>query len=749
MPNYTPLGDAGLKTAPPMPPAAPQGGSDIVSQMKSYLQSTGYKAPPIAPTPGANDWYSQVQNERKTTSDASFGGFGKVAGAIGDTFNSRADEVGKIENSSDNLLSKGLQIAGQGFGAVNDVAGDVIKTAIKPEVLQSFGEHLAPLVQSAAQTKAGQGVINWWQGLKPETQRNLSATGEIASLLSNAVGAGAAEKGAVTVAKVAEDAIPAATDAIKTGAKEVTSDIAIPGKEAMQKAAAEGKVPFVEGMSEQAKTSAQRMSENMPLIGAGAAREAKPIDAYNSFAQQESKHLADIKEDPAISLVGQRIGDAFDQVVKQRQEVGKTMSSELEKTATKSVAVGDALEKFSKELADNGATLHRTEKGMDILPSQTSKFASADEKILKYYANELDKLGKNPTMAQVDALVSRVPKEVEGLKSSANITFKTNAERLINNNLSDMRSALEKSGTTAYADARKQYSELSDFINEGAKHLGKTTQSGDYAKDASIAKSAVQSVLNNGKKDWLIELENKTGYPALDQSTLALQAMQDAGDYKGESLLKLLSEDAVKGGTPHGAIVNALTGLAKKTVGKAIIGSKADQTRAFLRSLEKSGAKIPPIVPEAGAAGSSGKSSILDKAKETLQNIKREGNKGFIKIPGIDNVPDPAKLAKKLSPNDFRTIQEYLNTKSAGKTAFVSPHQDMALQAVMEKLGLEKFSAKTPLFPTEQAKTSYLQTLIDHHNAQNTKGSLIVAKPTKSSFIQNKKTGKMSGSSKR
>ena len=94
----------------------------------------------------------------------------------------------------------------------------------------------------------------------------------------------------------------------------------------------------------------------------------------------------------------------------------------------------------------------------------------------------------------------------------------------------------------------------------------------------------MQSILNNGKKDWLIKLEELTGYPALDRAVIALQAMKDAGDFRGLSLLQTLSA----GGAPTlggvtGQIVNLATDLGKR----AVLGTAEDQTRAFLSSLSK------------------------------------------------------------------------------------------------------------------------------------------------------------------
>lgn len=405
---------------------------------------------------------------------------------------------------------------------------------------------------------------------------------------SPTVGAIASKFGLESNAPRSLDAVaPTATTLAKQGAQVVAHPIST-AKDIIQPLAVKGKIPGVEGVGQQAMTSAQRLAEKSDMGGVGAAVVGRPIDEYNNFADQEAKHLADIKEDPAIATVGNKIGDAFKQVVQERQAAGQTMAEELKKSATRPVNGWPAAESFQKSLADSGANLSKTAgKGAEVIPTKTSKFSTSDIKILNSYANALDKLGKNPTLAQTDAFISRIPQEIEGLKASNNITFKTNAERIINGSLNDLRTQLGKAGTKEYNQARSTYSSLSKFIDEGKSHLGKITQSGDFAKDASLAKSAVQSVLNNGKKDWLIKLEKLTGYPALDQATLALQAMKDAGDFKGNSLLQLLTENTSKiPTTPHG-VAGKVLGYLGRTVSGPVLGSPADRTRQFLQSLEK------------------------------------------------------------------------------------------------------------------------------------------------------------------
>lgn len=319
-----------------------------------------------------------------------------------------------------------------------------------------------------------------------------------------------------------------------------------------------------------------------PQLESSAKRVENPVDTYNEFSTMAKKAVSDVKADPPLAKVGEDIGNAFQKVVKMRQGVGKTMGDELKSFGNKAVSVKNSIGDFQKQLIDNGSSYDSVSK--EIKPSETSKFSKSDNSILENYASELQGLGKNPTAAKVDAFISRIPKEIEGLKAEKGINFATNAERIIKGNLSSLRESLGEVATDKYNAARKQYSDLSQFMEEGGNYLGKKTQSGDFAKDASMAKSSVTSLLNNGKKDWMAKLEGLTGYKALDNSVMALQAMKDAGDARGTSLLQHLSESV-----PHTSsgfiqkLIDFGIGKAKKT----LVGSPEEQTRTFLQSLSQ------------------------------------------------------------------------------------------------------------------------------------------------------------------
>lgn len=432
-----------------------------------------------------------------------------------------------------------------------------------------------------------------WTGQTPEQQREALAPSNNAQKVG-AIGVQAA-LGLSPIAKEFAPEIRGAANTIKEKMTAPSDDVPpgpagpsgteTPKISSLKVAAAKGSIPGVEGVGKQALTSAQRLSDKAPMGGVGAAIIKQPVEIYDEFAAQEAKHLGDIKEDPAISLVGNRIGDAFRKVVQVRQAAGKQMANSLKKTASKIVNAKSPFGAFQKELLDNGASYDALTKELKLAPD--TKFATPDKVILDKYATELQALGNKPTMKALDAFVSRMPKEIEGLKSTNKIEFKTNAERIIKNNLDGLRSALTKTGTKTYARARSTYSDLSNFIDEGASHLGKITQSGDFTRDASMAKSSVQSVLNNGKKDWLMKLEDHTGYPAMDEATLALQAMKDAGDFKGNSLLELLTEGGTSVPTSPSGLAGRIIGYVGKKATDAALGSPTERTREFLRSLEK------------------------------------------------------------------------------------------------------------------------------------------------------------------
>lgn len=325
-----------------------------------------------------------------------------------------------------------------------------------------------------------------------------------------------------------------------------------------------------------------------PQVETAASRMDDPLDQYNKYAQQAQANKFDATEDKPLEQVGNDAGNAFKQVVKMRQTVGKMMENELENSGVGDVETNtsSAQNNLSAELERNNLSYNPKTQSMDVMGQ--SKMTSADADILGQYATELQKLGPNPTVRELDAFMSRVPKEMDIYKGQNNIVGTTNAERIVQNNLDSLRGqfdpvAIGNPNLQDYYDFRKAYSDLSTKINEASGYFGKMNADGSFARDASMVKNSITSLLGGGKRTVLQNLEELTGEPLIDKAVLAAQAMKDAGDASGTSLLQTLYDNPPTSSSGlAGKILN--WGIDK---GKQLfLGDAADQTRTVIQSLQ-------------------------------------------------------------------------------------------------------------------------------------------------------------------
>lgn len=435
-----------------------------------------------------------------------------------------------------------------------------------------------------------------------------------------------------------------------------------------------------------------------PRLEASAKRLEDPVKTYQDYSIQAENAVKDVKADPPIAKVGENIGSAYDKVAAMRRTVGQNMADELTKVKDTPVDITTPAEKFISE----------TDKG-------AGKMTSFDKELIDKYTGELKDLyaGQHPTASQVDDFLSRVPNELDVAKAAKNVTDTTNAERIIKGNLSQIRSSLTSQPRMAdYAAARNAYAKLSDFLDEGSKYLGSKTGGGDYARDVSIAKSSAESILSGGKKDWLVKLEGLTGYKALDDATLAIQAMKDAGDTRGMSLFKAIGESSL---SPTSLPFKMLQYGGKK-IAKGVIGTPSEQTASFLKSLGKGeggGPKTP--TQEEGSAPNrprlfSDTGSIRDTSSlpsRVLSQVKDSLSKTS-DFPSLVKRNIEPELRKYLNPSDESVIKELyqkapelatelshaLKNIGVDKIALDVKSVDSAIEKIARKASKRPYSAK-------------------------------------------------------
>lgn len=523
---------------------------------------------------------------RPSTGGATSPDDGGFLGSVKGAFDRRKENVDAAYASDQSMPSKIFQNLGQGAGLLGDVlfeGANALTGGKLKEGAEIVGEKVS---KNETARKLLDGYQGWSQQ-HPEAAGNLESVLNISSVLPVAPVVGV---GARVGKKVGDKVLDVAVDATKTGIETTQATLetfTAPVKKFADKLSRESL--SAQNVDPRAQTSAQRIMEQKPLVGPGAAKRPDVTQTYKDFYTQEEKFKTDIKEDTAAGLVGSRIGDEFRKVVQLRREAGKRMQEELKTVGNTPTKIGNAATDFQDSLASEG--LQVSDDGVKSAAAQ-SRYTAQDIQLFDKYMGELRTLSENPTIGDLDAFVSRMDSELDLYKAQNHIMGTTPGERLVKVHLHKLRQQFEPeingTGLEAYRDARAAYAELSDFMKEGLQYLGKETQSGDFAKDASLAKSAVQSLLNNGKKDWLVKLEALTGYPAMDESVLALQAMKDAGNPMGHSLLEIFTRGAEKGSLPisKNAWYERLLEWAGGKAKDKYLGTPNEQTLRFLETLK-------------------------------------------------------------------------------------------------------------------------------------------------------------------
>jgi hypothetical protein len=412
-----------------------------------------------------------------------------------------------------------------------------------------------------------------------------------------------------------------------------------------------------------------------------------PLQKYNKYAEQEQKYKTNVKEDMAVGKVGEEIGNQYEKVIQQRRDVGAQLDTELNKIAEIPTDVTKPFTNLENELKRNGLTYDAESNTIGL--SRTSKVTAQDAEILNEYVKSLNSLGANPSAAELDAFISRTSNEMDVYKAQKNITKVTNGERIVKNNLSELRKELSPEVNPAFAEyskAKETYSALSKFLDEGSQFLGSKTSAGDYAKDASLVKSSVQSIVNNGRKDWLLKLEDLTGYKALDEAVLALQAAADAGNYKGKSLLDVLnpkqSGNIQIPTSGRGFLMRGVEKIMDAGTSK-FVGSPADQTRRAI--LERMNMKTSIPAPISNTSNRIIKESVPQKEgviQKLINRYKSLPNKqgGFVRLPFSNKI---VKAIDDMTKQEIYELDKYL--EKSLKTGETSQGMEKTLDLIMEK----------------------------------------------------------------
>lgn len=521
-------------------------------------------------------------------------------------FTKREDNTGKAMNANQSGLSKTLQVLGQGFGLVGDVAGNAIGTtvsAITPdEVEKQVKDALGKGVNQILQTAPVKKGIEKYQGFKeahPEAAGNVEAVANILDTLALAAGAGEAKKGAETAAKSAfkagvEGIEKAGSMATKAGenagsfADKIANITKKIGSEAKEKFA-ESKIgekvaDVVSPMDNNVKKTIDPLAsvpkENIPNIPKEVIDKVKEatsgrMEFYLNKARRAVQNpslptpleFAGKKAEEALSKIGNKIAKYGQQKKVETEALKDSIIQGVPEIKTKLM---DSLGEIAGvDINDAGEFVAKA--GRSVAVSDPS-----DLKLIKTIKNKLDSLGESPTFKQVDDAVDYMQDLLYKKKANLAQPINSKIEGVVKKITGELNGKLKSSGTQLYRDSNQSISRLMEVRDNLNKALGY-----DANKGGSLMKR-VFSPTDGGTKKMFNEIKKITGIDLNEEATLAKFAMENFGDARQANLLEQL--ELIKGavGAKGSFLADAIKRVAERA-GKAAVGDQVERARRILR----------------------------------------------------------------------------------------------------------------------------------------------------------------------
>lgn len=515
-------------------------------------------------------------NDQKAPEQKGF--FGRVGDALGervDQFSQGIDKFGDYNQAVrdgasskeqfKNLASGTAKIASSIAGGIGDVVGESINQADQTITGGQVTQAIGGAVKDFMDSKAGQQIQGAYNTYVPEgsvTRDVVEAVGNVASAIPLVKTAGTAVKLAQKVAKTGYNMATLTTDMVTSAGKVATRvGTEAPVGSPMRKVAEDFFKPTADEATltslnpflvDKTKVSipigdnkyiVKEIGKDTITAEEKALVKADILNRYETYYQKSKEFMKDPERSAgytSIDTVGQNIDKYVDVANKIRRETGKRMG-EIEKNA-KDLNVDltntGSLQEFVNTVADmKGAT----------------RFAGAEKLSpeMKTFLKDLNTLQqKGASVKNVLNFTRDWSNKLEDLKDNFGGFTKdkrtlTNIERMVGDIKNQARNTLSEQDAT-YRELVDTYRQTSQLREEANRLLGKDGMYGDTVRGASTAKRAVKSVSDAGSRQFLLKLKELTGYDGMADARIALQAMEDAGDFKGLSLLEIL-KDGKKG----------------------------------------------------------------------------------------------------------------------------------------------------------------------------------------------------------
>lgn len=509
---------------------------------------------------------STALNPLKTGAEQILNVAGQTAGGIGDV-------VG-------GAISAGAKAID---GATGNIASDALKTGAGSILETDLGKRGLELAKQGAE------YYDLFKRQHPEAAMNLENTVNIAGLWGGTKAAQVVAKPVIEGANVAGKTLvnsgkTLADNILANASKSKVDDAVLNLASNFLKPTAEDTTltalaPFKANISPTTKVSVPvGKSRVMKEIGKLTEEEKQAVKGdiltkYQSYYDQGLKATTNAKEATPADLVAKSVDTAVKQTNKIRKDVGAKMGE---------------VEQKAKDVIVDLTNTKSIQGFVDSITSNKTKAGYAGSKKLipetKEFLKDLNTIqARGASVKEVLDFTRQWQNKLENLKDKFGGFTKDkfdlgNIQAVIKDVKNQARNTLSKVDGD-YKSLVKQYRETSQLRDTANRLLGEEGLYGDTLKGASVVKRAVKSISDAGSRQFLKKLEDLTGYDGLSDAQIAIKAMQDAGDFRGLSLLEILN-DASTGSGVIGTVFKA-----GKSFGKKILaGSENKITENFIKN---------------------------------------------------------------------------------------------------------------------------------------------------------------------
>lgn len=486
---------------------------------------------------------SQLAARKGIEVQSSSGGFLEgVRSSFAERTENQQEALGKSIDGEQGLASGLLQAAGQGAAFLGDVGFEAAK-AITPEPVQ---ELVGSAVETVAQTQPVQDIAERyeaWKTLNPEAAANLEAAVNIGSILpGTAAGVKTTQVGGKAVGTAAKTGTRAAKEAVEAVGEKVTNAI----------------TPMEKGVE-----TVLRNTE----IPKGDMR-AK----FERYASQAEQAVRDYSQPTPLELAGNEAASALKTLQTKLKEAGTAKTAALGENASKAVSnIGSfraALRDQLRERVGVNLVVKDGKLGIETAAGRASKIAfdKADNELVLNAYRALAKLGKSPTVQQVDDTIDSLQDLLFKRKQLGAVPVNGQVESVLKNITKQLNDGVKKVAGENYTKANAEYARLKGTFDKLNKALGE-----EGNKGASLMKQLF-SPSGTAPRKLFETIKKETGIDLVQEATIAKFVMENIGDVRQASLLEQVLKGNVAPTTGVGLIGKAMDFIVDKAtdpLGKA------------------------------------------------------------------------------------------------------------------------------------------------------------------------------------